>query len=192
MFLKQLLLGLGLFAGLASADDYPATLLTINNAEYEKRCGISSDPNHVCFTFVGGNLNDVHVEITNGQFGAPVTDLLVKDGQMHGKHLLSKRDSLFNLLIFVPSVIDFTLNDPNERFSIIWRGYGNAILSYEPKDTSRACSQIGITVLDGNNRLWLNDGLVNGENIDIDTKGSGHAFGDFCSKWIRIHVGNDG
>lgn len=87
-------------------------------------------------------------------------------------------------------MLDFTLNDPNEKFSIIWKGYGNALLSYEPVDTSRACSRIGITVLDGN-RLWINDG-INGENIDMDTKGSGHALGDFCSKWIRIHVGNDG
>ncbi len=86
MLLKQLLLALSLCAGLASADDYPATPLTVNNAEYEKLCGAGSDPNHVCFTFVGGDLNDVHVEITKGEFGdLPTTSLLVRDDQMRGK-----------------------------------------------------------------------------------------------------------
>ncbi len=103
MLLKQLLLALSLCAGLASADDYPATPLTVNNAEYEKLCGAGSDPNHVCFTFVGGDLNDVHVEITKGEFGdLPTTSLLSGMTKCAVSHLLAIRDSPFNLLILVP------------------------------------------------------------------------------------------
>ncbi len=62
------------------------TPLTVNNAEYEKRCGSGSPPDHVCFTFLAGDASNVDVSITKGEFAYPATDVLVKDDAYHGKH----------------------------------------------------------------------------------------------------------
>ncbi len=88
MIFKTILLGLslGMCAGLAAAGDQAPTALTINNAEYEKRCGAGSDPNYPCFTFVGGDLKDVHAEVWTAIRLFPTTSILVKDDQMRGKH----------------------------------------------------------------------------------------------------------
>lgn len=94
MFLKQLLLGLGLCAGLAAADN-AQTPLTVNNFQYEQRCGANSDPVTPCFTFLGGDLKDVHAEIYAGGATGPTTDFLLKDDQMRGKCLPSL-DTLFS------------------------------------------------------------------------------------------------
>ncbi|GAK63552.1 uncharacterized protein PAN0_003d1757 [Moesziomyces antarcticus] len=165
MFLKQLLLGLGLCAGLAAADN-AQTPLTVNNFQYEQRCGANSDPVTPCFTFLGGDLKDVHAEIYAGGAAGPTTDLLLKDDQMR----------------------DFTTVNPNKSFTIYWRAFDVSLL-YSPIDTSKACYRIQINS-PGNGRIWVNDGL-NGEGIDLDSRDGRVGFHDFCSKWLRIHVGND-
>lgn len=198
MIFKTTLLGLGLgmCAGLAAAaGDQPPTALTINNAEYEKRCGAGSDPNYPCFTFVGGDLKDVHAEIWTMGRMFPATNFLLKDDQMRGKRvaLPSYANSLCNVLtvlIFAPSATDFTIDDPNKLFSIDWRAFDVGMI-YSPIDTSKACYRIQIQApKQGTSRIWVNDGL-DGEGIDIDSNTSFLGDHDFCSKWLRIHVGND-
>ncbi|GAC76666.1 hypothetical protein PANT_22c00147 [Moesziomyces antarcticus T-34] len=169
MIFKTISLGLslGMCAGLAAAAGAPTTL-TVNNAEYEKRCGAGSDPNYPCFTFVGGDLKDVHAEIWTMGRMFPATNFLLKDDQMR----------------------DFTIDDPNKLFSIDWRAFDVGMI-YSPIDTSKACYRIQIQApKDGTSRIWVNDGL-DGEGIDLDSNTSFLGDHDFCSKWLRIHVGND-
>jgi hypothetical protein len=101
MFLKRVLVGLGVFAGLAAAVDLDPTPMTVNNAQYELHCRAGSDPNYPCFTFIGGDLRDVRAEmyIEGDAVGdnAPTTDFLVKGDQMQGKYLLPHRDGLFSM-----------------------------------------------------------------------------------------------
>jgi hypothetical protein len=86
------------------------------------------------------------------------------------------------------SATDFTTVDPNKSFTIYWRAFDVSLL-YSPIDTSKACYRIQINS-PGNGRIWVNDGL-NGEGIDLDSRDGRVGFHDFCSKWLRIHVGND-
>lgn len=86
-------------------------------------------------------------------------------------------------------VTDFTTTDPNKSFSIYWFAFDVSVL-YEPVDTSKACYRIKINSI-GNGRIWVNDGLNNGEDIDLDSSESSVGVHEFCSKWLRLHVGDD-
>jgi hypothetical protein len=60
---------------------------------------------------------------------------------------------------------------------------------YEPIDTSKACYRIQINA-PSNGRIWISDGL-DGGGIDLDSRDTSLGYHDFCSKWLRLHVGND-
>ncbi|SPO43046.1 uncharacterized protein PSANT_00730 [Moesziomyces antarcticus] len=144
------------------------TPLTVNNAEYEKRCGSGSPPDHVCFTFLAGDASNVDVSITKGEFAYPATDVLVKDDAYH----------------------DFTIDDTSKSFSMYWMDT-HVMLIYNPIATKKGCYNLQVMAPDDSNaRIWVNDGIL-GEGIDLDSDQTDVHSRDFCTKWIRPHVAND-
>ena len=97
---------------------------------------------------------------------------------------------LILLLLLSVSTTDFSIQDPNKSFTIIWRAFGVSLI-YSPVDVVNGCYRIQIQAPpSGNARIWVNDGK-DGEGIDLDTKDRPTGVHDFCSKWLRIHVAND-
>ncbi len=192
MFLKRVLVGLGVFAGLAAAVDLDPTPMTVNNAQYELHCRAGSDPTYPCFTFIGGDLRDVRAEmyIEGDAVGdnAPTTDFLVK--------VIRCKVSIFSLTEMACSacrwfgacVTDFTTTDPNKSFSIYWVDFDVSVL-YEPIDTSKACYRIQINA-PSNGRIWISDAWTAEASI-LTRETLRWATTTFCSKWLRLHVGND-
>ncbi|SPO26415.1 related to Mig1 protein [Ustilago trichophora] len=143
------------------------TPLTIDNAEYEKRCGSKSDSKWPCFTHYDSYLGYVNVQ----PWFEPLNmseEIIVKDERG----------------------VDFTMRNASIAFEITYQNDGTVKFKYSNYDPETGCYDVDLTGSDRNPkdyRIWASDD--EGKDRDIDTLHSTRTGKRFCTKWGHIWTG---
>ncbi|SYW83668.1 related to Mig1 protein, induced during biotrophic phase [Ustilago bromivora] len=88
------------------------------------------------------------------------------------------------------SVIDFTTVDPTKDFGLEWYE-GTLQMSYSDFDKEKGCFKITLEHFRINNsRIWVS--AENSKEPDIDTLNHVMRSKILCTKWVHIHVKQDG
>ncbi|KAJ1039910.1 hypothetical protein NDA10_001439 [Ustilago hordei] len=141
---------------------------TPNYADYKARCEAGSDLKHTCFIQWAGDLKNAEVCPYVVPLH-PMSKLMIKDDTMK----------------------DFAMENPTDSFKITYPHFGGVSFLFENFDNKTGCKDI--TLRGGKNiswRLWVSDDDGNGK--DIDTLNYKWTIKTLCSKWIHIHVKQDG
>ncbi|SOV02124.1 uncharacterized protein UDID_18964 [Ustilago sp. UG-2017a] len=143
-----------------------------HNTDYRKRCEAEAgrddfDPKWPCFTFWNENLDNV-LASSSASGKAPDEFFLIKDGSKN----------------------DFTTVDPTKDFNVQWYE-GKVQMSYSDFDKEKGCFKITLEHhSDDDLRIWVS--AENSKERDIDTWKHNKTSKTLCTKWVHIHVKQDG
>ncbi|SPC64320.1 related to Mig1 protein, induced during biotrophic phase [Ustilago sp. UG-2017b] len=145
---------------------------TPRKEDYRKHCEAETgpagaDPKWPCFTIWSGDLDRVFAN-SSASGKAPGDFFLIKDDSMK----------------------DFTTVDPTKDFNLQW-DQGSLQMSYSDFDKVNGCFKITLEYFGYYDlRIWVS--AETSQERDIDTWKHQKTSKFLCTKWVHIHVKNDG
>ncbi|KAJ1026080.1 hypothetical protein NDA18_003740 [Ustilago nuda] len=150
----------------------PHSKILPHNTDYRKRCEgepgtDGADPRWPCFTFWSGSLDNVLAD-TSATGKASQDFFLMKNGYKY----------------------DFTTADPTKDFNLNWLEE-NVQMGFSNFDHEKGCFKITLKhTSDDISRIWVS--AQNSKDRDLDTWKRGETSTTLCTKWVHIHIKNDG
>ncbi|CDW97734.1 hypothetical protein [Sporisorium scitamineum] len=86
---------------------------------------------------------------------------------------------------------DFTVKDPTKPFTLSW-AFNSVAMSYSDYDEKKGCFKIQLKHnYDNLYRIWVSD-EDGSDKRDLDTLNYDQTDKTLCTKWLHIHVKEDG